>query len=86
MPTDQPTPLTVDRRGYVYADGVKICYLDRRRQTLQFHDKNKHRAHQRGTNQIVISLQDLANLLQKIDTPPESATMKEIPPPAKGVY
>lgn len=62
-PQPAPIPLTIDRRGFVYADGVKICYLDRRRQTLQFHDKNKHRARQRGTSQITVALADLARLI-----------------------
>lgn len=56
--------VTVDEDGFVYADAVKICRIDRRRGVLLFFDKIKARSNERGTDQIAVFMPDLARLLE----------------------
>jgi hypothetical protein len=59
---DNAITLQVDAQGFVYAEGVKICRLDRQRQVLLFFDKDRRRAARRGSNQVAVSLADLVRL------------------------
>ncbi|RME71553.1 MAG: hypothetical protein D6784_14995 [Chloroflexi bacterium] len=65
--------LKIDSRGFVYADGVKICRLDPQRQALCFYDKDRRRAERRGSREVNVPIQALARLAEVTGTgsPPD---------------
>jgi hypothetical protein len=62
--SDISTTLQVDAEGFIYADGVKICQLDRQRQVLLFFDKDRRRSAKRGSNQVPVLLADLTRVVR----------------------
>lgn len=58
----QQPKVTVDERSFVHVDGVKVCKVDGG--VLQFHDKNKHRAAERGSDCVEIPIQEFVKALE----------------------
>lgn len=50
--------------GFVVADGVKICRI--RGSLLEFFDKDRRRSSVRGTNKVMVNIDELAKLDKKI--------------------
>lgn len=53
--------VTIDGRGFVSIDGVKVCRLTENGR-LQFCDKDKRRSEVRGTRYVEISAEKLASI------------------------
>lgn len=64
-----PSPIIeIDRRGFVWLGGVKLCRYIAERQTLQFMIKDKRLASDLGTSFIEIKPDDLtARLLEAVE-------------------
>lgn len=62
MADEQQQKVTVDEQKFVYVDGVKVCKAADG--VLQFHDKNKHRAAERGSDCVEIPLRDFVKALE----------------------
>lgn len=54
--------VTVDAQQFVYVNDVKVCRVEGG--VLQFHDKNKHRAAERGSDCVEIPIEDFAKALK----------------------
>lgn len=65
--------ITIDKSSFVYKQGVKICRVTSNG-TLLFHDKDKRRSAERGTNQIEVYPTELLSITNAKNaglTPPE---------------
>jgi hypothetical protein len=58
-----PGTLTVDKQGYIYADGVKIGRVYHERDTIQFCDKNPCRSSLRGSRFVEVPINNLIEFL-----------------------
>lgn len=61
MADKQQPKVTVDERNFVYVEGVKVAKVEGG--VLSFHDKNKHRAAERGSDCVEIPLNDFVQAL-----------------------
>lgn len=61
--------VVVDSGGYVYVDGVKIGKAVSKggKICVQFHDKDRRRSAQRGSNKVECHIKDLAKAVQDGD-------------------
>lgn len=65
MKTDNQTQrdgLQVDSQGFILVEGVKICRFDPQKQVFLFLDKDRRRCAKRGSNQVLVSIEAIANL------------------------
>lgn len=61
-----PDQFRVDEIGFAYLDGIKLPFrLYERTGEIEFMDKDKRRAEERGYRYIRIDIQDFINLLDK---------------------
>jgi hypothetical protein len=64
------TTVVVDGGGFVYVNGVKVgrAVFKHGEPRLQFHDKDRRRSAQRGSNKVECHIKDLAKAVQNGDT------------------
>lgn len=63
--TSKPSPVTVGKDGFVYADGVKLGRFIAERQTIQVLDRDRRRCLIKGREVVEIKISDLTNLSNK---------------------
>lgn len=59
--SDAPV-VAVDKRGFVYADGVQIGKLTHDRKAIQIVDRDRGRSQVRGTRIVTVPLTELGKL------------------------
>lgn len=61
----KPSPVTVGKDGFVYADGVKFGRYVKERQTVAIKDQDRRRCLVKGREVVEIRISDLVNLTEK---------------------
>lgn len=75
------TQVTVDNKGFVVVDGVKVCKVTRDGK-LQFCDKDRLRSQQRGTRFVEVSPDTLASVARNSSQGERSGGAGTNPPSA----
>jgi len=66
-PDHRAVAINIDRRGFVYVDGIRVCRLIPSRGTLQFCDRNRQRSQRRGTRFVEVKLEDFFLISKTIE-------------------
>lgn len=61
----KPSPVTINKEGFVVVDGVKVAKFIPERQSIQFLDRDRRRCAEKGREVVEVRLCDLADIPQK---------------------